>query len=175
MAEQSVPWIAMLRRVRLIVEKILSWIVAVLLVGMSLVVFTNVILRYFFGMTIGWYEELSRFLLIWIVFLGAVIAFFKGDHLSLDIVLKIIKPKARRVVSAVADLLVVAALLIMIQGGFAMALDSLASGWIASSIPIPYGYVYMVGPISAILMLLQALIKTGEDLYGLAWIRKGEA
>ncbi len=175
MAEQTIPWIASFHRARLIIEKILSWIVAVLLVVMSVVVFANVILRYFFSMTIGWYEELSRFILIWIVFLGAVIAYFKGDHLSLDIVLKFIKPKAQGAVTIVADVLVIAALIIMIQGGFAMALDSLASGWIASSIPIPYGYVYMVGPVSAILMLLQALIKTVEDLYAQAKIRKGDA
>ncbi len=175
MAAQTIPWIVPFHKARFILEKILSWMVAVLLVVMSVVVFANVILRYFFGMTIGWYEELSRFILIWIVFLGAVIAYFKGDHLSLDIVLKIIKPKAQGVVTIAADALVIAALLIMIQGGFAMALDSLASGWVASSIPIPYGYVYMVGPVSAILMLLQALIKTGEDLYGFAKNRKGGA
>jgi TRAP-type C4-dicarboxylate transport system permease small subunit len=149
--------------------------VAILLVAMSSVVFINVIFRYFLNSTIGWYEELSRFLLIWIVFLGAVIAYFKGDHLSLDVVLNFMKPKAKKVVGMVADILVIAALVIMIQGGFAMALDSLASGWVASSIEIPYGWIYMVGPVSAILMLFQALIKTGEDLHGLLKVLKGGA
>ena len=172
MPQHSFAWVALLLRARLVLERILEWTVAVLLVGMSAVVFINVIFRYFLSMTIGWYEEMSRFMLIWIVFLGAVVAYFKGDHLSLDVVLNFMKPKARKVVTAAADVLVIAALYIMAEGGFVMALDSLASGWIASSIEIPYGYIYMVGPVSAILMMLQAVIKTGEDLHSLIKVFK---
>ena len=42
-------------------DKILSYIVAVLLVAMSAVVFGNVFSRYFLNTTWGWYEEVSRF------------------------------------------------------------------------------------------------------------------
>jgi TRAP-type C4-dicarboxylate transport system permease small subunit len=48
-----------------------------------------------------------------------------------------------------------------------MAIDSLESGWVASSVPIPYGWVYMVGPVSAALMFVQCLIKTLADIRAL--------
>ena len=66
-----------------------------------------------------------------------------------------------------ADGLVMACLAIMFQGGWDMAIDSLESGWVASSVPIPYGWVYMVGPVSAALMFVQCLIKTAADLRAL--------
>lgn len=147
-----------------VMDKTLSYVVALLLVAMSGVVFGNVICRYFLDVSLGWYEEISRFLLIWIVFLGAVIALIKGDHLSIDLLLLVLSPRACRVAAVLTDMLMLAALAIMFQGAWEMAIDSLRSGWVASSVPIPYGWVYMVGPISAGLMFIQTLIKTTGDI-----------
>jgi TRAP-type C4-dicarboxylate transport system permease small subunit len=148
-------------------EKVLSYVVAVLLVLMSATVFGNVICRYFLDFSLAWYEEVSRFLLIWIVFLGAVIAYIKNDHLGIDVLLLALPPRIRRMVVILSDLLVLTALAIMFQGGWVMTADSLASGWVAASVPIPYGYVYMVGPISAALMFVQAMIKFVMDIKSL--------
>ncbi len=157
-----------MKRIRAVLETVISIMVAALLTAMSVIVFSNVISRYFLGLAISWYEELSRFLFIWIVFLGAVLAYMKGDHLALDVVLIYLKPKARRTLVVAADVLVIVSLVIMAQGAYLMAMDSLASGWIASTVPIPYGWVYMVGPASSVLMLFQAVIKTVEDVQALA-------
>ena len=145
-------------------DKILSYIVAALLVAMSGIVFGNVFCRYALDASLGWYEEVSRFLLIWIVFLGAVIAYIRGDHLGIDVLLLVLPPRARHVVVVLTDILVMAALAIMFQGAWDMAIDSLRSGWVASSVPIPYGWVYMVGPVSALLMFIQTMIKTAGDI-----------
>lgn len=158
--------------ISLVIDKALSYVVAVLLVAMSFTVFGNVVCRYFLDASLAWYEEVSRFLLIWIVFLGAVIAYIKGDHLGIDVLLIFLPARLRQVVVVVADLLVLLALAIMFQGGWEMAMDSLASGWVASSVPIPYGWVYMVGPVSAALMFVQAVIKTAGDIKALKGVRR---
>jgi TRAP-type transport system small permease protein len=147
-----------------ILEKILSYFVAFLLAAMSVIVFGNVICRYFLDFALAWYEEISRFLLIWIVFLGSVIALIKGDHLGIDVLTHVFPPRACKSLGILTDILVLAALAIMFQGAWVMAVDSLQSGWVASSVPIPYGWVYMVGPVSAALMFLLTLIKTVEDI-----------
>jgi TRAP-type C4-dicarboxylate transport system permease small subunit len=147
-----------------VMDKTLSYVVALLLVAMSGVVFGNVICRYFLDVSLGWYEEISRFLLIWIVFLGAVIALIRGDHLSIDLLHLALSPRACRVAAVLTDMLMLSALAIMFQGAWDMAIDSLQSGWVASSVPIPYGWVYMVGPVSAVLMFIQTLIKTAGDI-----------
>src|SRR5512138_3310142 len=98
---------AVFDRITLWIERILKWVVAVLLVAMSLIVFANVIFRYFLNAALGWYEEVSRFLLIWIVFLGAVLAYIHQDHLSLDVVLHYLKPRTKHIVVLLADALVI--------------------------------------------------------------------
>jgi TRAP-type C4-dicarboxylate transport system permease small subunit len=147
-----------------VMDTSLSYIVALLLVVMSGVVFGNVFSRYFLNTTWGWYEEVSRFLLIWIVFLGAVIAMIRSDHLGIDLLPLVFPPRVCRAMLVLTDVLVLVALVIMCQGAWDMAIDSLASGWVASSIPIPYGWIYMIGPVSAVLMFIQTLIKTAGDI-----------
>lgn len=147
-----------------VMDKILSYFVAVLLVAMSGVVFGNVFSRYLLNTTWGWYEEVSRFLLIWIVFIGAVVCMIRGDHLSIDLLSIVFSPRVCRAMAVLTDVLVLLALVIMCKGAWDMAIDSLASGWVASSIPIPYGWVYMIGPVSAALMFVQTLIKTAGDI-----------
>jgi TRAP-type C4-dicarboxylate transport system permease small subunit len=153
-----------LEKISKVLDKSLSWFVALLLLAMSAIVFGNVISRYFLDFTLGWYEEVSRFLLIWIVFLGAVIALIRGDHLGIDVLFLFLPPRVCRFVVVLGDFLVLLALAVMFWGAWLMAMDSLASGWVASSIPIPYGWVYMVGPVSAALMFLQTIIKTIGDI-----------
>jgi TRAP-type transport system small permease protein len=148
-------------------DKGISYLVAVMLVLMSGTVFGNVICRYFLDASLAWYEEVSRFLLMWIVFLGAVIAYIRGDHLGIDVLLIFLPARPKQVVIVVADLLVLASLVIMFQGGWLMTQDSLESGWVAASVPIPYGYVYLVGPISAALMFFQGIIKSVADFKGM--------
>ena len=164
MASEPVANVSRLEVISRVMDKILSYIVALLLVVMSGVVFGNVFSRYFLNTTWGWYEEVSRFLLIWIVFLGAVVCMIRSDHLSIDLLPLVFSPRVCRAMTVLTDLLVLAALAIMCKGAWDMAIDSLASGWVASSIPIPYGWVYMIGPVSAALMFIQTLIKTVGDI-----------
>src|SRR5215212_2383831 len=51
---------------------------------MVILVFGNVVLRYAFNMGITVSEELSRFLFVWLTFLGAIIAFREPGHLGTD-------------------------------------------------------------------------------------------
>jgi TRAP-type transport system small permease protein len=161
---EPVATVSRLEVISRIMDKTLSYAVAILLIAMSLAVFGNVVCRYFLDFSLGWYEEISRFLLIWIVFLGAVVAMVRGDHLSIDLLSAIFSPRVCRMFAVLTDVLLLAALAVMFQGAWSMAIDSLESGWVASSVPIPYGWVYMVGPVSAALMFVQTLIKTTGDI-----------
>ena len=145
-------------------EHVLNLMIGCLLACMVILVFMNVITRYFLQIAIGWSEEVSRFMLIWLAFLGAVIAYVKNDHLALDVVHKYLPKIGSAILSIIADLLVLGALAFMTKGGYDMTLDSLQSGWVSSAVPIPYGYVYIVAPISTALMFLEGLLKFAEDL-----------
>ncbi|MFQ3621229.1 MAG: TRAP transporter small permease [Spirochaetales bacterium] len=160
-------------KIQHLLELAINIMIGLMLAGMVIVVFGNVIFRYFLNMALAWSEEVSRFMLIWLAFMGAVIAYIRNEHLGLDILLRVLPPLGARIVAIVADSLVVTALVIMTRGGIAMTADSFASGWVASSLPIPYGYVYMAAPIATGLMLLESVIKLLTDIRKLVMVVRG--
>ena len=59
-------------------------LLAALLLGMVVMVFGNVVLRYAFNSGITVSEELSRFFFVWLTFIGAIVAMRDGAHLGMD-------------------------------------------------------------------------------------------
>lgn len=68
--------------------KALELTVVLALAAMCLMVFGNVVLRHFFDSGINTSEELSRFMFIWLTFLGAIVAMREGGHLGVDMVVR---------------------------------------------------------------------------------------
>ena len=64
--------------------RLLKCTIAVCLAVMVVLVFGNVVLRYAFNSGITMSEELSRWVFVWMVFLGAVVALRGGAHLGTD-------------------------------------------------------------------------------------------
>jgi TRAP-type C4-dicarboxylate transport system permease small subunit len=59
-----------------------EWVMALCLGVMAVAVFVNVILRYGFGSGIQTSEELARLLFVWMVFIGAAVAYPRGEHMA---------------------------------------------------------------------------------------------
>jgi TRAP-type C4-dicarboxylate transport system permease small subunit len=64
--------------------KAIELVLAALLLGMVVMVFGNVVLRYAFNSGITVSEELSRFFFVWLTFIGAIVAMRDGTHLGMD-------------------------------------------------------------------------------------------
>ena len=65
-------------------SQFLDWLIAGFLAIMVVLVFGNVVLRYGFNSGITVSEEVSRWLFIWLTFLGAVVAIKERAHLGSD-------------------------------------------------------------------------------------------
>jgi len=69
--------------------------IALCLAAMVVLVFSNVVLRYVFNSGIATSEELSRWLLVWLTFLGAIIALRQHAHLGVDTLVRALPPRGR--------------------------------------------------------------------------------
>jgi TRAP-type transport system small permease protein len=135
-----------------------------LMVGMVVINFANVVSRYYLNASLAWSEEISRFLLIWTVFLGAILAYSKDEHLSLDMVVSFLSLERQRVFAIIVDLLVMLAMLFIIKGGYSLTVDNF--DWTSPAAEIPYGWVYIVVPVSGLVMFLQAVLKLFRHVKG---------
>ncbi len=77
--------------------QLLKAVIAICLAVMVVLVFGNVALRYIFNSGITMSEELSRWLLVWLTFLGAIVALRQHAHLGVDTLVRLLPPKGRLV------------------------------------------------------------------------------
>jgi TRAP-type transport system small permease protein len=55
-----------------------------LLAAMAVIIFANVVLRYTTSQSIEWAEEVARYLMVWLTFLGAGPVLRYGGHIAVD-------------------------------------------------------------------------------------------
>ena len=77
--------------------QLLSYLIAAALALMVVLVFGNVVLRYAFNSGISVSEELSRWLFVWVTFMGAVVALKDNAHLGTDMLVSRLPATAKRV------------------------------------------------------------------------------
>lgn len=82
----------------------LKCLIALFLLGMVILVFGNVALRYLFNSGIIVSEELSRWLFVWLIFLGSCVAMREHGHLGVDMLVKRLPPTAKRACVAFTQL-----------------------------------------------------------------------
>ena len=61
-----------------------KWVLIVILAVMSVIIFTNVSLRYLTSHSIEWAEEVARHLMIWLTFLGCGPVLRYGGHIAIE-------------------------------------------------------------------------------------------
>jgi TRAP-type C4-dicarboxylate transport system permease small subunit len=124
------------------------------MVLMFLATVTNVVARYFFGESIQWAEEFSRYAFIWVIFLGAVVCTKHKRHISIDSVVKILPVPVQPWVNCVTELLVSALMVIIIWYGSLLTQNATQT---TATLNVPQYIIYMVVPASGFLGLLHSL------------------
>ena len=132
------------------------WAVIAILAAMAVMVFANVALRFLTDHSILWVEEVSRYLMIWLTFLGAGIVLRYGAHIGID-TLQERFPRQRRAIRAV-DLRAAARRSSRRWCGSASRYAMLTWGQTTPVMQIPIGAVYLAMPIGFALMIVHLLL-----------------
>jgi len=98
--------------------RLFSFLMVVSLALMVVMVFGNVVLRYGFNSGITMSEELSRWLFVWMTFLGAIVAMRNHAHLGTDTLIARLPIGGRKLCFGLAHLLMLYMCWLMAQGGW---------------------------------------------------------
>jgi TRAP-type C4-dicarboxylate transport system permease small subunit len=101
--------------------RLLEWLLVGLLALMVVLVFGNVVMRYAFNSGITLSEEVSRWLFVWMTFLGAIVALRERGHLGSDMLVSRLGPKGKRVCLAAGQSLMLYATWLLLSGSWAQA------------------------------------------------------
>ena len=139
------------------------WALIAILAAMAVMVFANVALRFLTDHSILWVEEASRYLMIWLTFLGAGIVLRYGGHIGIDTLQERL-PGAAPVLRALIFALLLAFFAAMVWLGTRYAL--LTWDQTTPVLQIPIGAVYLAMPIGFGLLIVHLL------LMAVPWIRR---
>ena len=106
------------------IDRCCRWInllIAMALAVMVVMVFGNVVLRYAFNSGIAISEEVSRWLFVWITFLGAIVAVRERGHLGTDFLLARLPPLGQRICLALSYALMIWCTWLLFSGAQAQA------------------------------------------------------
>lgn len=128
------------------------WVLIVLLGAMSVIVFSNVVVRYLTNASIPWSEEVSRHMMIWLTFLGSGLVLRCGGHIAIDNLQDALPATTARLVRGVVLALIVAFLGLLAYYGWIYVGRTMLQTTAATE--IPFGYVYAAMPIGCVFMLI---------------------
>jgi TRAP-type C4-dicarboxylate transport system permease small subunit len=83
-----------------------DWLGFVIFWGMAIIVFLQFFTRYVLNDSLAWTEEIARYLLMWLTFIGAATAMRRGTHISVEVAHIFLPPTAVRVLNFVIDVIV---------------------------------------------------------------------
>lgn len=140
-------------------------VAAVLLIVMMLATVLRVVLRAFFNYGILGVDQISGILMVYIAFLGAAWVLRRDGHVTVDIFLTVLSPRARRVLEIVGSMIGAAACLMISYYSFLAVRQSLQRGiLVAAELEIPRAVNLVVIPIGCFLLGIE-FVRRAARLY----------
>lgn len=135
-------------------NRLVEWVMVALLTAMSLLVGVQIAGRFVFEYSIFWSDEVARFLLIWISFLGMSAGVRRGAHPGIDSLVRALPPRSARVVLGLTFLLSLLFFAVMVVYGGVLVLRTWPQRSVA--LELRMGIPYLAVPVSGLLMFLHA-------------------
>jgi len=117
--------------------------------------FAGIVYRYALNDPLGWTEELARFCLTWIVFLGAAACFKRRAHIGIDVVVRLLPPAVQRKTALVVNGLMMVILAVLVGRGLQYTSKSFVMH--TTFLQIPVGLWNAAVPIGSLCMLIRLL------------------
>lgn len=144
------------RRLVPIIDALLCVVCSAIVVVFTLLLAVQVVLRYAWSMPLFWVEELCRFLLIYLTFLGSALAWGRRDHISIDFTLDLVGERVREIIVALVDLLMLGFSVWAVYAGSVYVAASM--GRASISLGVANGYAYMGVPVAFTIIAVQSVV-----------------
>ena len=124
-------------------------------IAIVVISFVAVVCRYAFNNSLVWSEELTRYLFIWIVFLGAAVGVRRRAHIAIDVFMGRLGPLGDSLLTLLERLATVAFAALVGIPGWAFVRIGMSN--LSPALEIPMGYVYAAPVVGSVLIALYAL------------------
>lgn len=122
------------------------------LVVLVIAVFLQVVFRFILNQPLAWTEEMARYCLIWITFLGAAFAMSTRAHIGMEFFVNLFALPVRKILYVIATIASLVFFLLMVVEGYDLAARSMSQ--LSPVLRIPMGAIYAVIPLSGFILIV---------------------
>jgi TRAP-type C4-dicarboxylate transport system permease small subunit len=133
--------------------------------AITLIVCAGVYWRYVLNDSLSWSEESAKFLMVWMVFVGAPIALAQGGHAAIDALQAALPPRLRQALFSLVYLLILFFLVVLVYQGSQYAWNARIQATPTTGISMLY--IYACLPVGGAVMLLISLELFLKSLLGI--------
>lgn len=128
-----------------------KFVIATGLLSLSVIVFGIVLTRYFLGFSPDWSDELPRFMVVWITFIGMSYCVRKGEHVVIDVLFNKLKGKIQKYFYIIILLICFLFFVYMTYIGYKTTMKIFLANQKSVTLGISLGYVYLAVPVGCFL------------------------
>lgn len=152
-----------MRKIVDICDNILRIICVIIFAFIVIVGVYQIVTRYVFNSPSTMSEELLTYSFTWLALLSAALVFGKREHMAMTFIFDKIEPSKQRLISIINELLVlIFAVVVFIYGG--ISITKLTSTQQTASLGIPMSYIYVVVPISGVIIAFYAIANILQEI-----------
>jgi len=136
---------------------------------MVILIFGQVLGRYVLGSSLSWTEEVSRYVHVFQVWIGAGYAVKLREHIKIESFVDLFKGTIRKVIDIIALIIWFGLALFLAYFGTMLVLDSFNSSQVSPAVQVPIWIPYMAVPLGGLSMCIRLvqqiidIIKFDED------------
>jgi TRAP-type C4-dicarboxylate transport system permease small subunit len=139
-------------------------LLSILGIGMAVIVAVQVFSRYVLNYSLFWSEELARYMLVWLTFLGASVAYRRQAHPGMDVLHARMPPSLRRAGNLFVHAVSLGLFGVMIVFGTQFA-------WFvrlqtSPALYLPKWIILSVIPVSGVILMIHGLYFLGTEIRG---------
>ena len=131
---------------------------SIVLVVILVVISMQIIMRYVFNRPLLWSEELSRYLYVWIAWMGCAFCVGTRSHISVPLLTDSLPEQVQKILAVAGNLAVTGALCYLIPHAMTYALGQKA--FMASTVPVGRIWLFMALPAGLALTVVQLVADT---------------
>lgn len=157
-----------MKKVIKVISKAIEIFLVIMMAVMVVVVFLATLGRYTHLFSIPWSEELARYCMVWIVYLGLMLASEKDAHYVVEVIPLIFrkKPLIIKIFSVIDAIIVDIFGIFILKQGYIVSAKMMKVGKTSPMLHVPLGVVYFVIPIGLLLMAIFYTVRTIEKCMG---------
>lgn len=121
----------------------------------SVVLFANVVLRFFFNSGWSWAEEYARYAIIWVTFAGSGVAVRKGVHMRILALHEIMSERVKLIVELIINLVSLAFALFLVAVGGRWTYQTFLTGQCSAALLWPKWVIYISVPLGGLLSTIR--------------------